>query len=192
LRPSSTGISEGAFRELLPAVRSARRVELSTGKAIARSTTSCELSDSDRIVVEGPRAIGGSQPPVSVCEFRGVSGQLTCASVGRTADMVGVSMSRSVSRSDGLATELETTNHRRAGHRALTVRSRRGARESALSSGSDLRRGKASRWWCVRVSSRSSTPASSSLPTPSGAGPTTDLVLSALRKSDARARRRAA
>ena len=46
------GISAGGFRELLPAVRSARRVGSSTGKAIARSTISCVQSDSDRIGVE--------------------------------------------------------------------------------------------------------------------------------------------
>jgi hypothetical protein len=52
LRPSSTAISEGGFRELLPAVRNARHVGSSTGKVIARLTTSCVPSDSDRIGVE--------------------------------------------------------------------------------------------------------------------------------------------
>jgi hypothetical protein len=52
LRPSSTGISEGGFRELLLAVLSVRRVGSSTGKAIARSTTSFVPSDSDHIGVE--------------------------------------------------------------------------------------------------------------------------------------------
>ena len=50
------GYKRGGFREPLPAVRSARRVGSSTGKAIGRSTTSCVPSDSDRIGVENKRS----------------------------------------------------------------------------------------------------------------------------------------
>jgi len=51
------GISEEGFQEPLLAVRSARRVGSSIGKAIDRSTTSCVPSDSGRIGVEMVRVL---------------------------------------------------------------------------------------------------------------------------------------